>query len=156
MSGCWQLWIWLNENTGKMNTRTSDNSFLKSFSHVCAHTPESFSRWTEHWKPSKGAGIKYSPLWRERKRRATQKKKKKIWFMKVWLFSILECRCHGNVVNGQVEGGKLKEGPLNGWKRKETFNLSLFLIFSSNFNPLWVKGIKVGFQKRGLNPPHKL
>lgn len=56
--------------------------------------------------------------------------------MKVWLFSILECQCHGNVVNGQVEGGKLKEGPLNGWKRKETFNLSLFLIFSSNFNPL--------------------
>lgn len=56
--------------------------------------------------------------------------------MKVWLFSLLECRCHGNVVNGQVEGGKLKKGPLNGWKRKETFNLSLFLIFSSNFNLL--------------------
>lgn len=137
-----------------MNIRSSD---LFTCPSVRAHThthKNPFSRWTEHWNPSKEAGIKYSPLWRERKRKATRKKK--IWFMKVWLFSILECRCHGNVMNGQVEGGKLKEGPLNGWKRKETFNLSLFLIFSSNFSPLWVGGIKVGFQKGGLNTPHKL
>lgn len=152
MSGCWQLWIWLNENTGNFRQQFSEDFFTCLCTH--AHTPESFSRWTEHWKSCKGAGIKYSPLWRESKRRATQKKK--IWFMKVWLFSILECRCHGNVVNGQVEEGMLKEGPLNGWKRKETFNLLLFLIFSSNFNPLWVEGMKVGFQKRGLSPPHKL
>lgn len=115
------VWIFATFNLikwkhGEKINRSPDKSLFADFSlmfvhaHTHAHGLESFSR-TEHWKPPKREGIKYSPLWGDRKKESNTEKK--IWFMKVWLFSILECQCHGNILNGQVEGGSWMRGPLN-------------------------------------------
>lgn len=133
ISATFNLIKWKREEK-KKDTRSSDSIFGRLFPHIRArvhirshaHDPESFSRWTEQWKPSKREGIKYNPLWGDRKRRATQKK---IWFMKVWLFSILECQCHGNVVNGQVEGGSWMRGQWMAGKERRLLTSRCFPSF---------------------------